>query len=238
MNIKSGIKYIALCVILFASASSYATIIAFTDFNDKTASAATASNLDWTINGISDPVDLTATQNLNLNSAAEDMFAVDYNLITEGSWSVDIALNVLAVNNIALSTVSLNAYLFNNNDVLHPFNRDLDLNVSLFSGASLLANVDELNIFPNNGDPAAQGQAVSFDLTGYTLFAGNDYFLRLTASGDGSGTNAGFDNLLIEGLTQLVNLPPPPAPVPEPYLLAIFGMSIMLVSARRFKTNP
>ncbi|PKG98768.1 PEP-CTERM sorting domain-containing protein [Paraglaciecola sp. MB-3u-78] len=232
MNIQAGIKYIALGAIFLASASSYATIIAFTDFNDKTASGATASNLNWTINGISDPLSLTATKNLNLNSAAEDMFAVDYNLFTEGSWSVDIALNVLAVNNIALSTVSLNAYIFSNSDILQSVSRDLDLNLSLFSGASLLADVNELNIYASGG-PVVQGQAVSFDLSGNTLLAGNDYFLRLTASTNiARGNNAGFDNLNIEGLIQAVSVP---IPVPEPSLLAIFGLGIMLIGARRYK---
>jgi hypothetical protein len=235
MNIKSGVKYLAFVAILSASASSNATIIASTDFDDKTTSGATASNLDWILNGISDPLNLTATQNLNLNSAAEDMFAVNYNLISEGSWSVDISLNVLSVNNIALSTVTLNAFIFSNTDELHALNRDLDLNLSLFYGASLLDNVDELNIFPNNGNSPDQGKAVSFDLTGNTLLAGNDYFLRLTASGDGKGLNAGFDNLLIEGLTQLVKPPSPPVAVPEPSLLGIFGLCIMLIGAGRYK---
>jgi hypothetical protein len=232
MNIKYGIKCIALGAILFASTSSYAAIIAFTDFNDKTASGMTASNLNWTTNGISDPINLTATQNLFLNSAAEDMFAVDYNLKTQGSWSVDIALNVLAANNIALSTVSLNAYIFSNSGLLQETSRDLDLKLSLFSGASLLSDVNELNIYADEG-PVVQGQAVSFDLSGNTLIAGNDYFLRLTASTNGSsGNNAGFDNLSIEGLIQTVA--PPVVSVPEPTLMALFGMSIMLL-ARRYK---
>jgi hypothetical protein len=232
MNIKSGIKCIALGAILFASTSSFAAIIAFTDFNDKTASGTTASNLNWTTNGISDPINLTATQNLNLNSAAEDMFAVDYNLLSEGSWSVDIALNVLAANNIALSTVSLNAYIFSNSGLLQETSRDLDLNLSLFSGASLLSNVNELNIYADGGS-VVQGQAVSFDLSGNTLLAGNDYFLRLTASTNGpSGNNAGFDNLSVEGLIQVVV--PPIVAVPEPSLLAFFGLTIMLFGARRY----
>jgi hypothetical protein len=235
MNIKSGIKYFAFVAVLSASASSNATIIASTDFDDKTTSGATASSLDWTLNGVSDPLNLTATQNLFLNTTTEDMFAVDYNLITEGSWSVDIDINALAVNNIALSTVSLNAYIFSNSGLLQTTSRDLDLNLSLFSGASLLANVNELNIYAQSGS-VVQGQAVSFDFTGNTLLAGNDYFLRLTASSNGSsGNNAGFDNLSIEGLIQLVKLPPPPIPVPEPSLLGILGLCIMLIGARRFK---
>jgi hypothetical protein len=235
MNIKSGVKYFAFVAILSASSSSNATIIASTDFDDKTTSGATASNLDWTLNGISDPLNLTASENLFSNSTTEDMFAVDNNLITEGSWSVDIDINVLAVNNISLSTVSLNAYIFSNSGSLQTTGRDLDLNLSLFSGASLLADVNELDIYVNGG-PLVQGQAVSFDFTGNTLLAGNDYFLRLTASSNGGlGNNAGFDNLSIEGLIQLVKLPPPPVPVPEPYLLGIFGLCIMLIGARRFK---
>jgi hypothetical protein len=233
MNIKSGIKYFAFVAIFFASASSNATIIASTDFDDKTTSGATASNLDWTLNGISDPLSLTATENLFLNSENKDMFAVDHNLKTEGSWSVDIDLNVLAINNIALSTVSLNAYIFSNNGLEQVNSRDLDLNLSLFSGASLLANVNELNIYADSGS-VVQGQAVFFDMSGNTLFGGNDYFLRLTASSNGvNGNNAGFDNLSIEGLIQVVA--PPIVSVPEPTLLALFGMTIILFGARRYK---
>jgi len=226
MNIQTYIKSFALGSVLLFSVSSNATIIASTDFDDKIASVATASNLNWITNGISDPLSLTATEILNLNPAAGDMFAVDHNLISEGSWSVDIALNVSNINNIALSTVTLNAFIFNNNDVLQTVSRDVDFNLALYSGATSLDNIDVLNVYANSGS-VVQGKEVSFDLTGNTLFAGNDYFLRLTASGNGYGNNAGFDNLVINGDIQAVS---------EPSLLGILGLGLMLVGARRFKS--
>ena len=50
---------------------------------------------------------------LSDTAAAQNRFAPRRNLHNEGPWSVDIPLSVLAAN-IALTTISLDAFIFNN----------------------------------------------------------------------------------------------------------------------------
>jgi hypothetical protein len=208
-----------------------ATMIASTNFDGRTVSGPTASNLTWILNGVSATSSLTATHNLFDTVAAQNRFAVDRNLHSEGEWFLDISLNVLAENNIDLGLLSLDALIFNNAGNLQNMGRDLDLNFTLFDSAdNLLASVDNFNIFPPDGS-ITQPQAVSFDFTGNTLAAGGLYSLKLTASGNGPGNNAGFDNLQING-----ELSPASNPVPEPATMLFFGTGLAgLVGIRRKK---
>lgn len=221
---KNTLIRAALTGLLLATTSfiSHATIIASTDFDGRTVNGATASNLDWTVNGLSDPGNLTADFGLFTSAAANDRFAVDRNLHTEGSWMVDIALNVLALNDLSLSTVTLDAFIFNNAGSLQTLQRDLDLSLQLFDAAdALLTSANLLNIYAANGNFSVSqpnGSNVSFDLGGVKLSAGNDYVLRLTASGQGPGNNAGIDNLVINGEI---------TPVPAPGTLALFAMGLL-----------
>ncbi|MDC0603458.1 hypothetical protein OAP14_10655, partial [Aliiglaciecola sp.] len=77
--------------------------------------------------------------------------------------------------------------------------RDLDMSVELFDDGSSLYAETVANIFAANGANNPSSRLVSFDLSGQDLTRGNNYTLRLTASGTGPGNNAGFDNLSLSG---------------------------------------
>ena len=77
-----------------------------------------------------------------------------------------------------------------------------------------LATDSVVDLFPNsNTDPNPSPVPFAFDFTGNTLQANTSYFLRLTASGQGSGgvvgTNAGIDNLVVNGDFVTATVPEP-----------------------------
>lgn len=216
MRLATGALAILLSFLGFVE-NVQATIIASTDFTNRTVSGKTASNFAWTVNGIADPGSLTASHNLFNTTAAQNLFAVDRNLRTEGLWTVDIALNV-GSSAIQLSLVTLDAYIFSDSGNFQTVNRDLDLRIDLLSQGPLMVIDSKAfnNIYPNSGT-ATQPKPVSFDLSGNTLAANTNYILRLTASKDStSGNNAGIDNLRINGSI-----------VPEPTAITIWGLGLV-----------
>lgn len=235
-------QLLVLIVGLFAaswSGHAYAAVIASTNFNGRTVSGATASNLNWTVNGVADPGSLTAEDlvpvgpgidpiALFTTSAAAGRFAVDRNIVTEGDWYVDIPLNVAGLG-IMLSTVSLDAYIFNNAGALQTVTRDLDMTVALFDAVNtLLASETKYDIYsPVSDVNPNQPRSLSFDLSSAPqLDAGGSYYVRVTAFSEGStnGNNAGFDNLVIAGTV-----------VPEPSALAVWSLliGVMVFAVRR-----
>jgi hypothetical protein len=188
-----------------------------TNFDGRTVSGNTASNLNWIRSGFDDPGDLTASHALFDTSDAQGRFAVARNLHTDGNWSVDIPLTVDAANNAELSTLNLDVFIYNNAGDLQTSQRDVDFTAELLDSAMTLLDSDTvLDIYANTGT-ADQPQGVSFDFSGNTLLAGESYLLRLTASGQGVGNNAGIDNFTLSGQLS-------PAAVPEPASIAIWSL--------------
>jgi len=214
----------AVCLFSFAASASASITIASTDFDGRSVSGATASSLTWILNGVADPGDLTtdAPDGLFDTADAQDRFAVDRNIHTEGTWSVDIPLDIGGAA-ISLGTVTLDAFIYNNGGRLQTVGRDLDLTIELLLGVASIATDVVNDIFPGGG-AIVQPVPVSFDLSGNTLLANTDYTLRLTASGTGPGNNAGIDNLSIN------------ANVPEPMSILVWsGLlgAVGLVTRRR-----
>jgi hypothetical protein len=204
--------------------AAHGGVIAATDFDGRVVSGATASNLTWTLDGVADPGSLTATHNLFDTADAQNRFAVDRNLHNEGSWSVDVPLDVggLAV---GLETVTLDVFIYSNAGGLQGDQRDVDMTVELLNAASAVLDSDTvLNIYANSG-PATQPQSVALDLSGNLLTASADYTLRLTTFGQGPGNNAGIDNLAVSG-----TVTPEPATLT---LLALGGVGLLIRRRQR-----
>ena len=222
-----GYTYQALCAVFFAACLSakpaQATVILSTDFDDRVVSGATASNFTWVTNGVANPGNLTASHPLFDTPDAQDLFAVDRNLHNEGTWTVDIGLTVGA-NAIALTTVALEAFIFNNAGAFQTQERDLDLTIALRDGADTFTIDAEsvLDIYPNSSNAPTQGANVVFDLSGNILAASTSYILRLTA--DGQGNNAGIDDFAVSGDIQSV---------PEPSTLTMLGVSLVGIAVMR-----
>ncbi|QSJ19638.1 PEP-CTERM sorting domain-containing protein [Nostoc sp. UHCC 0702] len=205
------------------SSPAFGATILSTDFNGRTVSGATASNLTWITNGVSDPGNLTADFSLFDTAATQNLFAVRRNLHTQGNWTADIGVAV-GSQSIELSQISLDAYIFSGAGTSQLNSRDFDLRIDLLDSTktSVLATNSVVDLFPNsNGIANPSPVPFVFDFTGNTLQANTTFFLRLTASGQGSnsiiGNNSGIDNLVVRG--DLVT-----TPVPEPTsMLGILG---------------
>lgn len=228
MKFITACKALALGSIMLASANSMAAIIASTDFDGRTVGGSTASNLTWVTQGVANPGDVSADFALFDTAGTANRFGVDRNLHNESSWSANVALNVLSGNSIALSNVSFDAFIINNAGALQTVQRNLSYTAALLdSTMSVFAEISVNNIYGNSG-AVANGQNIMFDFSGNTLSAGNNYTLRITASGTGPGNNAALDNLVINGdVTALA--------VSAPSIIAVFSLGFLMIIARRFR---
>ena len=217
---RFGVSFVGmLLVVTTTSREACSEIIAATDFDGRTVSGATASNLTWTVNGVADPGDLTASANLFDTTAAQDMFAVNYNIQTTGPWTVDVPL-VVEDTSLDLGTVTMDVYIFNG---AGDFNaaRDVDVTVTLLDATSTVIDTATVaDVYPQDG-VAARPQEVTLDLSGNSLAANTAYALRIEMSSDDDrGNNAGFDNLAIN-----TNAVPEPASWIS-MLLAVVGLGL------------
>ncbi|MGK7884572.1 MAG: PEP-CTERM sorting domain-containing protein [Crocosphaera sp.] len=209
----------------FGTLNAQAATILSTDFDGRTVSGATASNLNWITNGVSDPGDLTADFNLFDTAATQDLFAVDRNIQNEGPWTVDIPVEV-GSQGIELDEITLDAYIFNNSGNQQNFSLDFDLTIDLLDSTqtNVLATDSVVDQFPNSvgsSIPNPSPLPFVFDFTGNILEANTTFFLRLTASGEGPGNNGGIDNLVVTG--NFVGVPEP-STIMGLGLLATFGI--------------
>lgn len=230
-----GIAILAGATVFTSVNPANAAVILSTDFNGRTISGATASNLNWTTNGVSNPGDLTANFPLFNTAATQNLFAVQRNLHTQGTWTVDIPV-VVGSQAINLTQITLDNYIFNAAGDAQPFSRDVDLTLELLDNSqTTVASVSVNDLYPNsNTIPNNSPVPVTFNFTGNTLQANTTFFLRLTASGQGSGgivgTNSGIDNFVVNG--DLVAA----ASVPEPSTVTMLGAFVAL-SLGRFCTK-
>ncbi|WP_371194862.1 hypothetical protein [Glaciecola sp. SC05] len=228
MKFSTACKSLALGSLMLASANSMAAVIASTDFDGRTVSGSTASDLTWVTQGVANPGDVSADFALFDTAGTANRFGVDRNLHNESSWSANVALNVLAGNSIALSNVSFDAFIINNAGALQTVQRNLSYTAALLDSAmNVFSQISVNDIYGNSGS-VTNGQNIMFDFSGNTLSAGNTYTLRITASGTGPGNNAALDNLVINGEVTA-------QAVSEPSLMAIFGLGFLMVMARRFR---
>jgi hypothetical protein len=119
-------------------------VILSTDFTGRTVSGDTAQNITWSVNGVSDPGDLTA---VDINNAApptfvlfdtanaQGHFAPNLNVGNEGPWSTTIPLT-LTTSNISLKNVVLDWQHFTNTGSFQGASRSVDWTVSVTGSSS------------------------------------------------------------------------------------------------------
>ncbi len=225
--------------ICFAVLSSHAAVILSTDFAGRTISGATASNITYETNGVSDPGDLTASQNLFSTSNSGGYFAVDYNTDTVGNWSVTIPFT-LTVSSLTISDFVLDGAMFNGSGNFQNIKRDTDLQVSIngaTSGTIASQTLTAENTQADTGDSEytlanaawGDGTPLTYTFAGastLTLTNSETWSIVIeTLNASGPGNNTGIDSFAINGSV-----------IPEPstfVLVVLTGIGFLFI--RRFR---
>ena len=232
-------------VISLSIISADAVTIASADFNGRTRTTTTttndtASNLNWTLNGISTPGDLTAVPNQALTngftqfqanglfqtSFTQNAFFPNLNIHNEGSYYVDVPLSITHAGGISLTGLSFTGMIGGNTGFAQGSGREVDYRAEILdSGNNVIGsdNINGQNAFVQNQPPVPTTN-VSLDFGGVTLSSGTTYNVRIYVGADDNrvGNNAGLDDLVITGDL-----------IPEPGTGILGMLSAMLLLRRR-----
>ncbi|MCH7226895.1 PEP-CTERM sorting domain-containing protein [Haloferula sp. A504] len=215
---------------LTLSASAHAAVLASTDFNDSTASGNTKSNLNWSLNGINDPGNLSVSEfgggavNLfNGQTLTQDSFTPALNVANlNTSWTFDIPITVSSGFDVTLTDVTFNALSVSGGEAENP-NRQNDFTVSLLNPSNGL--VEAITIADTVAGSGSQ-PLVTFDFVDVALDLPGTYTLRIRGGDytgtDTSGNHTGLDNLTINGTA-----------IPEPSSFALLALAALAAIGRR-----
>jgi hypothetical protein len=220
-----------------------ADVIAFTDFDGRTATDNTASNLTWTTNGVEDPGDMSAflqtsetPQNLfDGTTLVQNNFAPGINTGNGNTfWSTDVALTVSDGFSVSVSDVTFSYAAVSGSQVLNvpresdfivtlvdPFGTELESDITFgTSGTGLSPETPTLTaIFVAPIELTEPGT--------YTIrISGGDLFILNTENPIGTknetGNHTAIDNLSINGTV-----------IPEPSSLALLAVGGLAMVRRR-----
>lgn len=226
-----ALSAVAMVTIVLAASPASAAVIAATDFDGRTATGKTASDLNWTLDGLEDPGNITNNKaNLfDTSTLVQNNFTPGENVGNNNTtWIADVSITVATDYDVTLEDVTFNAVSVNGGQALN-VNRRNDYIVSLIDPDN---NPLETITVPDvlSGTSANPNQPlVTIDFADVALGAGT-YTLRIEA-GDKPNVGAnetrnhtGIDNLSINGTA---------TPIPEPTSLALAGLGLMGVITRR-----
>lgn len=215
-----------------AVGSANAAVLASTDFD---ASSNVASNvktgLNWTLNGLVDPGDMTALNAasnpqtiFNGSALTQDNFTPGLNVGNGNTfWTTDINITVAAGFIVTLEDITFNGISVNGGQALN-VNRRNDFTAFLISPSAVaITDVTVADTVAGASQPL-----VTLDLVDTLLSEPGTYILRIKGgdfAGVGeTGNHTGIDNLSINGTA---------APIPEPGSLALLGLGGLLIARRR-----
>lgn len=215
-----------------SAGSAHAAVLAATDFDGRTASGPTASNLNWTLNGLDDPGSITNdTANLfDGSTITQNNFTPGTNVgNNNSSWIADVAVTVADGFVVTLEDVTFNAVSINGGQALN-VNRRNDYRVSLISPSNVtLETIDMADVVSGTTATPQQPQ-VTIDFADVLLALPGTYTLRIQAGdflgANETGNHTGLDNLSINGTAS-------PAVVPEPASVVLLAAGGLLLVGRR-----
>jgi hypothetical protein len=196
---------------LFQIAILPAEVLAFTDFDGRTANGNTATDLVWTTNGLEDPGDLSAFQfeggeiNLFDNTPDnEDSFVPAINTGNGNtSWTTTVALTPLPGTSVTVEEITFDYLSMSAAGVINVRRRS-DFTITLLNPAGdpvASASIAEV-VSGNNVDPIIAAVSLPLD-TPVTLSDPGTYQLVLRGGDflqdNETGNHTGIDNLSING---------------------------------------
>ncbi len=217
--------------------SASAAVVAFTNFDGRTLTTTavaddTATNLNWTVNGVQDPGNMAALNAggggqviFNTTPLVQNMFVPGLNTGNGNTfWTTTVSLTVAAGSIVTLTDVSFDNWAINGSQAQN-VNRQNDFTVTLLSpSAVVLDSVDIIDSLSGTavGTPTVTATfAAPIPLTApgtYTLqIKGGDFI-----GNNETGNHTGIDNLSINGTV-----------VPEPSALLLSGLGLLALMRRR-----
>lgn len=214
-------------------------VIASTDFDGRTLSSPnTATGLNWTLNGVDDPGDMSA---FNATPSAQAIFdgnALMSNAFVPGLntgngntfWTTAVSLTVSAGSVVTLEDVVFDYLAVNGGQSLN-VSRQSDFTLTVFDpGGSPVGSVDVVDVVSgSNAVPQIPTVTATFT-TPIALSAPGTYTLQIKGGdylgNNETGNHTGIDNLSIEGTV-----------VPEPTSLALAGVGLICMTVRRRRSN-
>ena len=207
-----------------------AAVIASTDFDGRTASGTTASNITWVRDGVADPGDLTVTgapSLFNGNALVQNMFAPGINTGNGNtSWVTTIPLTVTGGATVTLTDVSFDNWSINSGQNQN-VNRRNDFTVRVLSPAAV--ELDSVDIVDSvSGTVAGAPNVTATFAAPIALSAPGTYTVEIRGGdflgGNETGNHTAIDNLSINGDI---------APVPEPSAFIFSALGCLALARRR-----
>jgi hypothetical protein len=207
--------------VFLSATATHAAVILSTDFDGRSVSGATASNITYVIDGVQKPGNWTAVPNdagsvsLFNTTDATNRFAVADN---PANWTVTLPIILAAgVDSIVLDDIVLTVESFTNSGASKAGTDTATANyvtVELWNETTSTQIVQQ-QLGQATGPLRSLWTGTSTDFDGIALAAGSDYSIRLNTAGSVSGNNTGFREFTVNGVV----------PVPEPAGLVAAGWS-------------
>lgn len=224
-------------VLALSATALNAAVIASTNFDGRLVSPSnTATNLNWTTNGVSDPGNLAAFQwggavqaVFDTTSLVKGMFVPGLNVGNAGtdetrSWTTTVPLTVTPGYTVTLESVSLDYWAINGGQAQN-VTRNSDFVATVFSPSLAVVGEASLADVLNGATPGSGTPVVLTFASAIALTDPGTYTLRIRGGdidNDETGNHTGIDNLSIGGTV-----------IPEPSAVGLLGLGLLGLTARR-----
>ncbi len=221
-------KHVIFPILFGISHSASAALILSADFDGRTVSGDTASNITYVTNGVGSPGNLTAIEaalgddqlaGLFNTVSAGQYFAPDLNTGNEDNWSVSVPLTFAAAS-LMVDSVDLAGAMFDNQGDFQGTSRDTPVTVSFVGSVSGTVGTQTKTV-SSAGSGAIEANAswnTTYDSFGGMVALANtetwEMLIATTSPLGVEGNNTGLRSFTVNGTI----------PEPSTGLLAVFGL--------------